>query len=69
MSLYEHFFKALSLYLEARIRIRVKVMRIRNIGYWTIVFWARAMEERSERVAVRGIVGPLVFGGEVRVML
>ncbi len=33
MSLYEHFFKVFSLYLEARIRIwiRIKVMRIRKI--------------------------------------
>ncbi len=37
MSLFEHFFEVLSLYLEAgiRIRIRIKVMRIRNTG-WNI---------------------------------
>jgi hypothetical protein len=42
MSLFEYFFKVLSLYLEARLRIRsricIKVMRIHNTGrLWTLM--------------------------------
>ncbi len=40
MSLFEHFFKVCSLYLEARtqirIRFRIKVLRIRNTGSPTL---------------------------------
>jgi hypothetical protein len=39
MSLFEHFFKVLSLYFEVKIRIRIKVMRIRNTALGQILIW------------------------------
>jgi hypothetical protein len=42
MSLFEHFFKVLSLYLEARIRnrIHINVMRIRNTASQEAIFYS-----------------------------